>query len=408
MRSTRVAAAVLCAGMLFAVPVTATAVPLATDSVVHHQVGYRGDLVSAQVIAQLSREQVATYLAGYDLDPASARHGVDLYLVGYRTVGVDGKPTTASALSVLPRTDARTLRTVAWLHGTRAYREYTGSMSENLDRAAAVQFAAAGYVTAAPDYLGLGVGPGHHPYMLTKPTVTASIDSLRATRTLAARVGKRLDRKVLVTGFSQGGQASMLVGRALQQGADGYFRLAALAPIAGPHDIRGQELPSALDGRLDGRSAGFYLGYAMTAWNRSHDIYESPGDAFRAPYDQTVEGLFDGTHTEEEIFAALPATPQELFTDSFLAELANPTGTLRRVLAVNDDACRDWRPRVPVRLYAGTADRDVVFSNSESCQRTLAGSGTKATLVNLGDIDHFTSGHRALPQILTWFNTLNR
>ncbi|MGB3442411.1 MAG: lipase family protein [Actinophytocola sp.] len=383
---TRILAAVLCAGMLL--PGVAVAAP-PPATVEHH--------TQATLIDRMSRQEVLAYLQGYELDAATVRNGVDLYLVTYRTTGSDGRPTTASALTVLPRTDKRSLRTVTWLHGTRIFRGDTATGADNLDRAAAVLFAAGGDAVVAPDYLGLGTGPGTHPYMLTRPAVTATMDALRAGRALAARSGKRLDRKVLVSGFSQGGQVSMHVGRALQESRE--FELGGIAAIAGPYDIRGQELPAALDGRLDGVSAVLYLGYAMTAWNRSQKVYDSPSEAFRAPYDQVVDSLFDSDHEERDVVMALPATPQELFTDEFLARLAHPTGTLAEVLAANDDPCQ-WRPRVPVRLYAGTADRDVVFANAESCETDLRAHGARdVRLVNVGDVGHFDSARVALPRI---------
>jgi hypothetical protein len=180
-----------------------------------------------------------------------------------------------------------------------------------------------------------------------------------------------------------------------------------MAPIAGPHDIRGEELPASLDGRLNGVSAVIYLGYAITAWNREYHLYDSPSEAFRAPYDQVVESLFDSDHEEMDVVTSLPATPQELFTDEFLTRLAHPTGGLADALAANDDSC-EWSPgRVPVRLYAGTADRDVTFSNSENCRTDLLMQGARdVKLVNLGETDHFTSAMTALPQVLTWFNML--
>jgi acetyl esterase/lipase len=395
MRKTKVVAAVLCAGML--IPGVATAAP--PPATATHQSESR--LLSAKHIGQLSRQEVAAYLADYDLD-TPVRYGVDLYLVTYRTTGVDGRPTTASALTVLPRGRDRTLRTVAWLHGTRVFRGDTGSVSENKDRAAAVMFAASGYATVAPDYLGLGTGPGHHPYMQSGPTVTATLDALRATRTLAARSGKQLERDVYVSGFSQGGQATLIVGRALARSRE--FGLAAMAGIAGPYDMRGEEIPAALDGRLDGISATMYLGYAITAWNRVHKLYDSPSEVFRAPYDQVVEELFDSDHEERDVFATLPGTPQELLTDEFLARLAHPTGALAEVIAANDDPC-DWRPRVPVRLFAATGDRDITFANSSSCLADLKAHGTRdVSLVDVGAVDHFTSATVALPQVLAWFN----
>lgn len=380
-----VIAVVLCAGLLLPGVAVAAPRPAAVER------------TQATLIDRLSRQEVADYFTDRGIDPAGARNGVDLYAVRYRTTGVDGRPTTASALTVLPRTGERSLRTVTWLHGTLVYRGYAPSVSDNLDRAAAILFAAGGDAVVAPDYLGLGTGPGNHPYMLSRPTVTATVDAMRASRVLAARSGRRLDGKVLVSGFSQGGQASMLVGRALQSSRE--FDLGGIAAIAGPHDIRGEELPAALDGRLDGVSATFYLGYAITAWNRVHRLYDSPSEAFRAPYDQVVESLFDGNHEEEDVVRALPSTPQELFTDEFLALLAHPTGALAELLASIDDPC-EWRPRVPVRLYAGRADRDVVFTNSESCAADLRAHGTRdVRLVDLGETDHFGSAEAALPEI---------
>ena len=377
-----VLAAVLCAGLLS--PAVATAAPSPAA-------------VQATLLDSLSRQEVVDYFVERGIDPADVRNGVDLYALRYRTTGVDGRPTTASALTVLPHTRERSLRTVTWLHGTLVYRGDAPSRNDNLDRAVAVLFAASGDAVVAPDYLGLGTGPGTHPYMLSRPTVTATVDAMRASRVLAARNGTRLDGKVLVSGFSQGGQASMLVGRALQSSRE--FDLGGIAAIAGPYDIRGQELPAALDGRLDSVSATFYLGYAITAWNRVHRLYDSPSAAFRAPYDQVVESLFDGNHQEEDVIRALPSTPQELFTDEFLALLARPTGALADLLAEIDDPCQ-WRPRVPVRLYAGRADRDVVFANAESCETDLRAHGTRdVRLVDFGETDHVGSVIAALPEI---------
>lgn len=62
--------------------------------------------------------------------------------------------------------------------------------------------------------------------------------------------------------------------------------------------------------------------------------------------------------------------------------------------------CPGWQPTVPVRLYAGTADRDVVFTNAESCETDLRARGARdVRLVNVGDVDHFASARAVLPEI---------
>lgn len=374
----------------------------------------RGALLSVEPLRGLDAEQVRGYLSGQGVDGSRVRFGVDTSRISYATVDPEGRQTTASALVATPRTPS-TPRTaadqpggavrplVSWQHGTTAGRDEVASMTEDgSDRAAAVMFAAAGYVVSAPDYLGLGTGAGYHPYLDLPSTVTASVDSLRATRALAERNGPRLDAQVLVSGHSQGGQAAMAVGRELRRGAAPEFRLAAVAPIAGPYDVSGTLRTAATTG-IENASA--YLAYFTVAWNRLHHLYDSPAQAFRPPYAASVTELLDGYHSGPDVLAALPATPAELFTPEFLHRLANPSGTLAEALAVADGSC-DWRPGVPVRLFAASGDRDVPIANSGFCQRRVRAAGGDAALIDVGPVDHATSELRALPQVLAGFDQL--
>jgi hypothetical protein len=412
--------------------------------------GQRGALVSVQPLERWDAARVRTYLVEQGMDAGRVRFGVDASRITYATVDPAGRPTTASALVTRPIAPAGQpgagadqpgagadqpgvgpgqpgagWRLVSWQHGTIPARDEVGSMTaDGSDRAAAVLFAADGYVVSAPDYLGLGTGPGFHPYLDLPSTVTASIDSLRATRAYvepkpgqagpnqarpdqtgpdrAGSGGLRLDGQVLVSGHSQGGQAAMAVGAQLQRDGDPRFRLAAVAPIAGPYDVT-TTLHTAVTTGIANASA--YLAYFTVEWNRLHHLYDSPAQAFRPPYDRTVPALLDGTHSSPDILAALPPTPAQLFTREFLAGLAQPTGALAEALRVADSSC-DWRPEVPVRLYAASGDRDVPIANSGYCQRRVRAAGGEAELVDVGAVDHSTSELRALPQILTGFDQL--
>jgi hypothetical protein len=396
-------------------------------------------LVSVQPLERWDAARVRTYLVEQSMDASRVRFGVDASRITYATVDPAGRPTTASALvtrptaadqpgagtgqsstgpsqpSAGPGQPTTGWRMVSWQHGTIPARDEVGSMTaDGSDRAAAVLFAADGYVVSAPDYLGLGTGPGFHPYLDLPSTVTASIDSLRATRAYVepkpggpkpgepGPAGVRLDGQVLVSGHSQGGQAAMAVGAQLQRDGDPRFRLAAVAPIAGPYDVTTTLHTAATTGIAN---ASAYLAYFTVEWNRLHHLYDSPAQAFRPPYDRTVPALLDGTHSSPDILDALPPTPAQLFTREFLAGLAHPTGALSEALRVADSSC-DWRPEVPVRLYAASGDRDVPIVNSAYCQRRVRADGGEAELVDVGAVDHSTSELRALPQILAGFDQL--
>lgn len=300
--------------------------------------------MSAKRIAHLSAGEVTAYLrkSGFPVPPHA--RAADLYAVTYRTPGVDGRPSTASGVVALPAKAGKNVWTVAYEHGTTATRQDVGSLSDGDGRAVPLMFAAAGFAAAAPDYLGLGTGPGHHPYMDTATETSASVDMLRAAQDLAGRKGHELSGDVLVTGFSQGGQAAMALGRELQANPEPGLRLRGLAPISGPYDVQHAELPELLAGHLDPHSATYYLAFWTASMNRLYHFYDSPAEAFQDP---AVERLFDGDHSFEQIAAGLPASP-----------------------------------------------------------RDLRGNHARASLTDVGDVDHTTSALRSVPMVLRWFTGL--
>ncbi|MGW0667057.1 alpha/beta hydrolase family protein [Streptomyces sp. NPDC002746] len=360
-----------------------------------------GDVVSAEQVAELTAAEVSGLLQGR-IDSSQVHYGVTAYRVVYRTTNSSGAPTTASQLVALPRSTAHRLPAVSWLHGTTVYRKDVASEDPaSDDRLAALLFASTGRAVSAPDYVGLGEGEGFHPYGDPRATVAASVDGLRATRTLTHRKGREMERKVQVSGFSQGGPAAMLVGRALQdEGADRYFRLGALAPVSGPFDLTAFETAAA-DDRIE--KSGLYLAYFATAWNKAYGLYRSPSDVFKDPYDKHVEGLFDGYHTTDELVGQLPSKAADLFTEGFLDKIRHPSGVLKERLRPMDHTC-DWRPDVPVDIFHGKGDKDVDISHAGYCADQLTRNGVAHRFTDVGDYDHTGSMRQALPRIIRFFD----
>ncbi|MFK4087421.1 alpha/beta hydrolase family protein [Kribbella sp. NPDC020789] len=405
-RAFRVIPATIAIGALIAAPLSAFAVnqPSLTEAALTRTTVHtaRGSLVSAVEIDRHKAAELDALAAdaGFAGAPKS-RYDVTLYRLVYRTVDPAGRPTTASGLVVLPHGRKGALTVAEHLHGTTATKAYGASVDPTSnDRLITALFAGSGLAAVAPDYLGLGLGPGKHPYIDTETETSASIDLLLAARTFAARHSVALERDVLVTGFSQGGRATLGVGRALTRGAAGGFRLGEIRGVAGPYDLLHTELPAVFTGQVEPHVATMYLAYFTTAWDRTVGLYDSPSEAFRPPYADTVESLLDGTHTEEEIVAGLPGSPAELFTDQFLAKLEHPTGRFRQALREADQICHNWTPRVPVHFYSGTKDTDVVPANATSCAIALTTRGAEVTVHSLGPLTHFTTALTAYPQIL--------
>ncbi|MGW3214316.1 hypothetical protein ACWDBC_18980 [Streptomyces parvus] len=83
--------------------------------------------------------------------------------------------------------------------------------------------------------------------------------------------------------------------------------------MGGPYAI--EEDLRTLDGSPTNINTVSYIAYFLTAQNRVHRLYDSPGDVFQPPYDGYADELFDSDHTGEEILAKLPRTVPELLTD---------------------------------------------------------------------------------------------
>ncbi|MEY9928852.1 dienelactone hydrolase [Catenulispora sp. GP43] len=372
----------------------------------HHE---RGRLLSVTEVAALSPAQVQAAVVPFFGDTKRVRYAVTDYRITYSTVDPQGRPTTASGLVALPSGAGDRLSVISYDHGTNPTRDAVASVTAGGgDREAVELFASAGYAAVAPDYLGLGTGPGVHPYMDLASEVTASEDMLTASRALAGQHDTNLNPRVDVTGFSQGGAAAMGFAHAIQQGQAGaYWHLGAVAPMSGPYNVRTAEIPALLHNSLNPESEVLYISFWSVAMNRIYHFYDNPAEVFQQPYASIVEGLYDGNHTEQDILSALPSSPTALLTPQYLARLQHPTGALLKAMTQNDVSC-DWHPNAPAQIYGADGDDGVAFANAQQCQAQLAAHGDRVKLVDVGDVDHNTSAELATPQVLAFFTENER
>ncbi|HEY1178680.1 MAG TPA: lipase [Phytomonospora sp.] len=402
-RTTKALAATTAAALLLATP------GLAAAAGPHHS--DRGDLLTGAFVRTVGVPELRAGLADEGFDTSTVRYPVDLYRLEYATVDAVGEPTTASGLLALPHNRDRSLTPVSFTHGTESTKEGVPSVPGDVwDQAPAWTYASAGFAAVAPDYLGLGTGPGLHPWMDLPSETTASMDMLRAADEKVADLGRRLDREVMVTGFSQGASAALGLARVLDEGRDDAgrhrFELGAVAAISGAYHLGGEEIPALLAGELHKKLSVIYTAYLLVSWDRLHDLYDSPSDVFEEQYADTVEGLFDGYTSGEDLFTGLPNSLDELITDEGEDLLEAPSGDFAEALAVGDAQCSDWRPKAPVRLYVTPTDAEAAASNTDACRADFADSGKKVRVVDVGDTDHTDSNKRGTADAVRWFLSL--
>src|SRR4051812_40305245 len=135
----------------------------------------RGALVSSTSLAVLDTAAARAAVRGAGFDYRHARYGVRAYKIVYRTPDLRGRMTTASGVVALPRNGRTHWPLVSYTHGTTTYRPDVASRwNDDYATAPAVMYASAGFVAALPDYLGLGDGPGVHPWMHLATQTSAS------------------------------------------------------------------------------------------------------------------------------------------------------------------------------------------------------------------------------------------
>lgn len=329
-------------------------------------------------------------------------HGTDLYRLRYWTTDPTGRFTIVSGLVAVPQ-DTTPRGIVCYQHGTETDRSTSPSSPSLGDGVlGAAILAGGGYLFVAPDGIGLGTSKEIDPYLYVPSEVHVTLDLLTATHTLITHLGIRWSPRLFLTGFSAGGHATLAVQRALQQTPLPSVQVVASAPVAGPYDLAQVSFPFALAGHSTADSA--YLAELVYAYAT---IYRQPlTSVLQAPYAQRIPALFDGTHAVDQVIAALPREPRELFTPTFLSQYTSGTGNwFLRALAENQ--VDEWAPVDPVRLYYGTADVDVTPQAALVAAAHMQALHGQVQAISVGHYDHDGSLYQAMSPIRAWFDSLS-
>ncbi|MGE3310062.1 MAG: lipase family protein [Limisphaerales bacterium] len=337
--------------------------------------------------------------------PIFTAQPADAWKIIYKTIDAHGRATRASALLVVPQGATRAVPLVSYQHGTVTLREDVPSRL-NDEAALGLIMGASGYITVLPDYLGLGDSPGIHPYHHAASTATAVVDAIRAARDSLADKGATWNKQLFLTGYSQGGHATLAAQRELEQRHAEELPVTASAPSAGAYDLSGTTMSDFLSARAQPNP--YYFAYFLAAYVDAYGIAASLADMLKAPYDATVPPLLDGLHDGGDINAALPSRPVEILKPEILAAFtSDPDHPLRAALRDND-LHTGWFPRAKTRFYHCAGDLDVLPANSTVAFDAFKAAGAPA--VELIDPFAFSDHSGCVPFALLgtkyWFDGL--
>lgn len=336
----------------------------------------------------------------------SAQNGAEMYKVLYNTTDIDGNPTVASGAMYIPW-GCDSFPMGVYQHGTVFDPEAVPSRgSEPIGLA----FAAFGYATVAPDYLGLGDSDINvHPYLHAETQATAAADLLRAARSfIADSLNLSHNGQLFITGYSQGGHAAMALHKHIEDNnLLGEFNVVASAPLSGPYDLAGVQTALPIDSVYSNPT---YLPYLIESMQSVYgNVYTSPSDVYQHPWDSTIVLYQNGTIDIGTFGANLPGNVYDfmnpVFLDPYVADSIPPyTHPLRIALAQN--ANYDWAPQRPVRMVYCTADEQVYYQNALIAEATMNANGAAdvAAYLGLPGGTHSTCFFPALLYTINWFN----
>ncbi|MCH2045078.1 MAG: hypothetical protein MK212_13250, partial [Saprospiraceae bacterium] len=332
----------------------------------------RGDVVSYTLLDSYNTSYIDSLLVDFGIPAGFLKpnYNVDAYKVIYITANAQGTDTTtASGLVTIPAGTNCPFPMAAYCHGTTSRRTNVPSYLTTEANIGIIFSAVDGYILAAPDYLGLGDGPGFHPYIHAASEATATIDLLRATRLLRADLGFDTNDQLFLFGYSQGGHAAMATFKEIQENYSNEFTTTACAPMSGPYDVSGVQAQTLTDSVAYATPG--YLPYVVLGLQEAYgNLYTDLSEVFVPPYDSLIPTLFDGVTGLGTINNTVPDTPN-LMLDSaqFTDFLNNPNNPMRIALADND--LYDWVPTAPLRMMYCTEDEQVFYLNSVVTKDTM-------------------------------------
>ncbi|GAB3274121.1 hypothetical protein GCM10027347_46810 [Larkinella harenae] len=357
-------------------------------------------------MTEVTKEELAPRLAALGLPPQLLQQpqvgagsvllfDISVYKLVYRTRNLLGQEVMASGALIVPKTPAQLpIPMISQQHGTIFTNEEAPSNYKPASEAyrAASIFAANGFIMACPDYLGFGVSgdPKNplnlllHTYEHRSSLAQASLDMLRASREFVQSKNINWDSRLFLTGYSEGGFATMSLYKKMQDEVPAEFNLKAVTAGAGAYDKT-----SFTKDLLSKPSHGIayynrtYL-WVLLTYDRLYGLNRAPEEYFVEPYLTEIK--------TKGLGAELNVSFDQIFKPEFKAGVLNGSDT-KFLAALADNDVYDWKPAKPLQLYHGMADPQVFYLNSLRAYEAMKARGmdVPVQLISIPGGDHQTS-----------------
>tara|TARA_B100001559_G_scaffold160512_1_gene134694 strand:+ start:1516 stop:2691 length:1176 start_codon:yes stop_codon:yes gene_type:complete len=329
-------------------------------------------------------------------------YGISLYTISYNTT-YKGQNIKASGLVAFPDTD-KGMPILNFNHGTTSL--HADAPTEDLIQYSFFSNAAsAGYIVVIPDYLGFGVSDDIvHPYYRSDITGQTVVDMIRAAKELARIEGYNFNGDVFLSGYSEGGFATMSTHHNMEQNNYKGLNLIASAPASGGYDITGM-----LDYFLSKETyhVPYYIAYVAIGYKTSYD-WDLPLSAmFNEPYSDLIPSYFNGKYSGYEINSVLTDDLSLLLTSNFRNNIYSDPDLKVIVDAFEENSLDNWIPKKKMLMYHGTADITVPYQNSVDTYNNFISLGADKSKIEFIQLQGENHSSGSIPYIIDLFDRFN-
>jgi pimeloyl-ACP methyl ester carboxylesterase len=359
--------------------------------------------VSATLKNEIPLEFLKVIGAGLNHQVASKiKYGVRSHVLVYETT-FNGKKVKASGLILVPVGLKGTAPILSLQHGTTFLKRDAPSLSQNYY--GMEFFAAAGYVTLIPDFLGYGESAKlFHPYYHEQSSALTVIDMIHAAKEFLVKEKINVNEDLFLAGYSEGGYVTLATAHAIDVDPQHKLKVKAVAAGAGGYDLKGmlKEVTTQNNYAYPGYLAFVLMSYNSTYnWNKPLDSYFNP------KYAKALEEYMDGTHDGWFVNTKLTTSISGLFNPTFYESLEQKTGALELKKALVENSIDGWNASFPVRLYHSRKDEIIPYANSESMLADFKKAGAKSVyLVTITGNSHASSFMPMIQAFVPWFEEL--
>lgn len=364
----------------------------------------RGTLIESAEGMHMSKSQLIESVDELSISNI-ASHSVKLFYLTYRTE-YQGKAINSKGLLLVPD-DIDTINLLAYFHGTQLPLKiagiekqipsfYKGGKEDFLEvRNMGLTWASAGYTVFIPDYIGYGItSEKEHPYLYFPEMFKSNVDGLLAAKEFLTAKGYTENKRLFLTGWSQGAGACLSAHQYIQEDYTGQFTVIASSGLAGPYNFSGF-LDDVLKKKNEEVNIISICSWAIYAINKFSYLKRPTDQIWSYPvYDQ--------------LSAVNPPSkvPVDIFNNYFLSKVINLSDKPFREVIKNNSFHENWLPVGKVFLHHGDADNVVPYFNSVDAFSGLTAAGGDIKLYSYPGGDHASELGNYIINTLNDFNTL--